>query len=87
MVFLICCIIFTACSTAQKSDSDNSESVQSALTSEASAASGEELTVPDVEAGIDNINKYGNITLTIGPDSMKKLGYEPADIITVKIGD
>ena len=43
--------------------------------------------VPDVEAGIYEIKKSGNIVLSIGAESMKKLGYEPADIILVKIGD
>ena len=43
--------------------------------------------IPDIEAGIYDINKYGNIILTIGPDSMEKLGYEPADMVLVKIGD
>lgn len=42
---------------------------------------------PQVEAGISEINKYGNIILTIGPESMEKLGYEPADIISVRIGE
>ena len=40
-----------------------------------------------LEAGIYSISKYGNIILTIGPDSMGEYGYEPADIICVKIGD
>jgi protein tyrosine/serine phosphatase len=40
-----------------------------------------------IETGIYSINKNGSITLTIGPESMKKLGYEPADIISVRIGD
>ena len=40
-----------------------------------------------IETGIYSINKSGSITLTIGPESMKKLGYEPADIISVRIGD
>ena len=43
--------------------------------------------VQSVETGIDSINKYGSITLTIGPESMRELGYEPADIISVRIGD
>ena len=46
-----------------------------------------EQSVPDVEAGILEINKYGNIRLTIGPESMTSLGYEPADIIRVRIGE
>ncbi len=40
-----------------------------------------------VEVGIEEIDKYGNITLTISPRSMQQAGYEPADIISVKIGD
>ena len=43
--------------------------------------------VPDITAGIDEITKFGNIVLTIGPDSMSSLGYEPADIVLVRIGD
>lgn len=44
-------------------------------------------TAPDIESGIAEINKHGNIVLTISPESMIELGYEPADIISVKIGD
>ena len=40
-----------------------------------------------LEASIESISKYGNIVLTIGPKSMGEYGYEPADIICVKIGD
>ncbi len=48
----------------------------------------EENTVyPEIEAGIDIINKYGNIVLTVSPQSMRDLGYEPADMILVRIGD
>ena len=42
---------------------------------------------PVVEAGITAISKYGNIKLTIAPESMTGLGYEPADIVLVRIGD
>ena len=42
---------------------------------------------PEIEAGIASISKYGNIVLSAGVESMKELGYEPADIITVKIND
>ena len=42
-------------------------------------------TIPEVEANIANINQYGSITLSIGAQSMRELGYEPADIILVKI--
>ena len=50
-------------------------------------SSSKETDVKIIETGIDSINKYGNITLTIGPESMIELGYEPADIILVKAGD
>ena len=41
---------------------------------------------PRIEAGIAEINKYGNVILTIGPESMTALGYEPGDIVSVEIG-
>ena len=47
----------------------------------------EEAKVPDLEAGIAEISKNGNIVLTISPESMTALGYEPADLIRVMIGD
>ena len=50
-------------------------------------SSSKETDVKIIETGIDSINKYGNSTLTIGPESMIELGYEPADIILVKAGD
>lgn len=42
--------------------------------------------VSSIEAGIASIDKYGNIHLTISPQSMEELGYEPADKILVQIG-
>ncbi len=42
---------------------------------------------PAVETGIYEINKYGNMILTIGAEAMTELGYEPADVVSVKIGD
>ena len=41
---------------------------------------------PVLEATILEISKYGNIVLSISPDSMRELGYEPADLILVRIG-
>ena len=41
---------------------------------------------PAIEAGIYEINQYGNIILTIGAESMTGLGYEPGDVISVKFG-
>ena len=46
-----------------------------------------EETYPQIEAGIAEISKYGNIILTIDPAAMKEQGYEPADIITIRIGE
>lgn len=43
--------------------------------------------VPAIEVTILEISKYGNIVLSISPDSMKELGYEPADVVLVKIGN
>ncbi|MBP5254775.1 MAG: tyrosine-protein phosphatase [Lachnospiraceae bacterium] len=43
--------------------------------------------VPVIEAGIESISKYGNIVLTVGPASLQALGYEPADVLTVRIGE
>ena len=42
--------------------------------------------VPSIEAGIHEITKYGNITLTVSPSSMRELGFEPGDIISVTAG-
>ncbi len=42
---------------------------------------------PAIEATIYEISKYGNIVLSISPDSMKELGYEQADVILVRIGE
>ena len=44
-------------------------------------------TVPALEANISEINQNGNIILSIGAKSMGELGYEPADIVLVKIGN
>ena len=42
---------------------------------------------PVVETGFKSVSKYGNIMLTVSPDTMRELGYEPGDIITVSIGE
>ncbi len=42
--------------------------------------------VAGIEAGIVEIKKYGNIVLSISPESMQELGYEPGDVISVTIG-
>ncbi|MDO4989219.1 MAG: tyrosine-protein phosphatase [Eubacteriales bacterium] len=43
-------------------------------------------TPPRIEAKIAEINKYGNLILTVGPESLTALGYEPGDMILVEIG-
>ena len=43
--------------------------------------------VPQIEAGIYEITKFGNIMLDISAESMQELGYETADLILVKIGE
>ena len=42
---------------------------------------------PVVETEIALIDKYGNIDLTVSPESLRGSGYEPGDIVLVKIGD
>ena len=39
-----------------------------------------------VGTNIYQINKYGNILLSIGADSLRRLGYEPGDIVLIRIG-
>ncbi|MBQ6602165.1 MAG: tyrosine-protein phosphatase [Eubacterium sp.] len=39
-----------------------------------------------LETRISEISRYGNITLCIIPEEMEENGYEPADIISVRIG-
>ena len=87
ILFLICCLNLTACSGQQKTGSDATTISMPESTTAIMESKEDSQSYPDVEAGIHKINKYGNITLTIGPESMEKLGYEPADLIKVKIGD
>ena len=42
--------------------------------------------VPQIETGIVEISKYGNIVLTVSPETFRQLGYETADMVTVTIG-
>lgn len=42
--------------------------------------------LPKVESGISAISKYGNIILDVTPETMRELGFEPADVIDVRIG-
>ena len=40
-----------------------------------------------VETHIAQIDKYGNLDLTVSPEALRKAGYEPGDLILVTIGD
>ncbi len=42
--------------------------------------------VPEIETGIREIKKYGNLVLTVSPDTMIALGFEPGDTVYVSIG-
>ena len=87
LLLLICCFNLTACSDQQKTGSDGTTSSMPESTTAILNSEEDSQMYPDVEAGIYKINKYGNITLTIGSESMEKPGYEPADIVKIKIGD
>ena len=41
---------------------------------------------PAIVTKIREISRYGNITLTVSPEKLQEAGFEPADIILVKIG-
>ena len=86
VLFLACCFGLGACSVQEDSGTENSVTPADAAGEITEKDYGAQ-TVPDVEAGINDIDKYGNITLTISPDSMLNAGYETADIISVRIGD
>ena len=75
------------CAAVQGSDSGGKSTSQSAQTTTAATASEDVQNGADLEVGIYEINQYGNIMLDVESDSMKELGYEPGDIIGVKIGD
>ena len=60
--------------------------ILSATGAAAQAQEAAEDAAPLIEATILEISKYGNIVLSIGPDSMRELGYEPADLVLVRIG-
>ncbi len=40
-----------------------------------------------VETEIAQIDKYGNLDLAVTPEALREGGYEPGDVILVKIGD
>lgn len=66
------------------------EAVVSAVTAwlaEIKEETGDADRVPQIEAGIAEIKKTGSIVLSIAPKSMEDAGYEPADIISARIGN
>ncbi|MBR0367929.1 MAG: hypothetical protein IJH86_05990 [Clostridia bacterium] len=42
---------------------------------------------PQIEVGVQGIQKYGNLVLDISREAFLKLGYDYGDVITVKLGD
>lgn len=76
ILLLICCLNLTACSGQQKTGPDGTTSSMSESTTAIPDSEADSQMYPDVEAGIYKINKYGNITLTIGSESMEKLGQD-----------
>ncbi|MBQ5350235.1 MAG: hypothetical protein IIU41_04250, partial [Oscillospiraceae bacterium] len=43
--------------------------------------------VPEIETGIREIKKYGNLVLTVSPDTMIGLGFEPGDNLLSQAAD
>ena len=82
VLFANACIIIVTEPAIESADNDIEQSEQQTI-------SEEEITmeISAVEAGIGEISKYGNIVLTIKPEDMILLGYQPADIVLVRIGD
>ncbi len=68
-------------------EASTTKAADSASTAESSGAAEHAQAAPEIEAGIYNINKYGNITLSVSGGSMRELGYESADMIFVRVGD
>ena len=87
LVFFLSAVLFAnACITVTVPESVTNETD---VETEQHASSADEITetVSAVEAGIGEISKYGNIVLTIKPEEMMLLGYQPADVVLVRIGN
>ena len=41
---------------------------------------------PAIHTNIHKISRFGNITLMVSPEMMAEAGFEPADVILVRIG-
>ncbi len=77
-ILMLSLMMITACGDQQDPGADpEQESVPNSETTDAA----------ELEAGIAEIDKHGNITLTISPETMQELGYEVADVILVRAGD
>ncbi len=53
----------------------------------AAAVEAEDKEIPRIETTIKELEVYGNLILDVKPEEMMELGYEPADIILVELGD
>ena len=90
LITAMLCLMIAVCGCgAGQSSTDGMGTVQNTEQTSAgqSTEQASEQLVPEVEAGISKIDKYGNIFLTIGAEAMEDLGYETADIIRVRIKD
>ncbi len=77
-LILLCAVLLSACSGRQRPAPSSADPGNAGSQSE---------TLPSIETGIAGIDKYGNIELTIEPKALQELGFEPADMILVEIGD
>ncbi len=74
-LFLICAVMLSACAGKQTPPADTASSTDAATPAQT------------LQTGIESVNKYGNIILTATPDEMRALGFVPADVILVQIGE
>ena len=93
-VFLLSALPLASC--ANTPETATQAPGANAGTGEATAADGAgtqslpaqtESEVPKVETTIREIGKYGHIVLDVLPAAMAALGYEPADVVLVEIGE
>ncbi len=80
-ILILLLMMMTACGAQQGQQDPGAASEQESVPENENADAAE------LEAGIAEIDKHGNITLTISPETMQELGYEIADVILVRAGD
>lgn len=85
LILLSAVIVLTSCSGAGGDKQPSSQAYSEGSASENTGI--DSITVPDIEAGIEEINKYGNIILSVSAESLRNQGYEPGDVIRVRIGN